>query len=163
MNVGFTGTRRRPTDFQERRLLELLFYLVDKEKADVLHHGDCVGSDALAHLLAVRAGFRHIVIHPPTITMHRAYADRLATPPLGTTVETVKPYLTRNHDIVDASQVMIAVPRGDELPRSGTWATVRYARQRETDLYILYPFRVVVEQGDWRPSEPIAGKEGRVR
>lgn len=154
--VGFTGTRAQTTDFQQKRLLELLVFLRAKG-AYTFHHGDCIGADALAHELAVRAGFQHIVIHPPTVPMYRAYTDQLTCPPKGITVETKKPYLTRNQDIVNASTVMVAMPKGDEITRSGTWSTVRYARDLARYLYILYPYRVVREADpwDWQPSEPV--------
>jgi hypothetical protein len=51
-----------------------------------------------------------------------------------------KGYLDRDHDIVDMSYLLIATPQTfDEQTRSGTWATVRYARKLRSKLLIIYP------------------------
>lgn len=95
------------------------------------HHGDCVGSDSMAHELASLRGF-DIVVHPPTDPKHRAHR-------IGDVEEDPRPYLERNHAIVDAVSTMIATPDGEERLRSGTWATVRYARKRKRAIYIVFP------------------------
>jgi hypothetical protein len=42
-----------------------------------------------------------------------------------------RPYLARNKDIVDACTILIATPaQNSEIQRSGTWATVRYAKSK---------------------------------
>jgi len=155
MRVGFTGTRGRVTDFQERRLLELFVFLKEKG-AEGLHHGDCAGADELAHSLAVRAGFDWIYIHPPTDGKHQAHCDiNGACPPKGITIGEKKPYLTRNHDIVTVCPILVAMPKSDEILRSGTWATVRHARSQGKTIYLIYPFRVEIENDPygWQPSE----------
>ena len=46
------------------------------------------------------------------------------------TVHGVRPYLDRNRDIARACSVLIALPETlVEVQRSGSWATVRYARE----------------------------------
>jgi hypothetical protein len=51
-----------------------------------------------------------------------------------------KPYLVRNHEIVDDSQVLIAAPKEfTEQLRSGTWATIRYARKIGRTVRIVFP------------------------
>jgi predicted Rossmann fold nucleotide-binding protein DprA/Smf involved in DNA uptake len=153
-HVGVTGSRSIPTDWQQKRLLELLLFLRSKG-ATTLHHGDCIGADAYAHNLAIRAGLEHIVIHPPLNEIHRAYCHKTGTPEKGITQHEPKPYLTRNRDIVAASNVMIALPKGEEIVRSGTWATVRYARQNAMSIYLIFPFRFNSENDpyDWKPTE----------
>ena|SRR5262245_14670176 len=154
-HVGFTGTRNKPTDYQEKRLLELFMFLQSKG-ATALHHGDCVGADVLAHKLAIRAGFEVIYIHPPTDGKLRAYCDALGTPIKGGVLEAPRPYLTRNRDIVQSSAVLVAVPSRDEIVRSGTWATVRYARECGMPIYLIFPFRINAEGDpfDWHSAEP---------
>ncbi len=50
-----------------------------------------------------------------------------------------KPYLERNRDIVDASEVLIACPSTrEEVMRSGTWATVRYARKKGMKITLIF-------------------------
>jgi hypothetical protein len=49
-----------------------------------------------------------------------------------------KDNLTRNRDIVDTASMLIAAPEGNaERLRSGTWATVRYARKAKKKVIIL--------------------------
>lgn len=50
-----------------------------------------------------------------------------------------KPYLVRNKDIVNASEGMLAAPRGPEELRSGTWSTIRYARKCRKKVLIMWP------------------------
>ncbi len=58
-----------------------------------------------------------------------------------------KPYLARNRDIVNAADVLIAGPGGmEEIMRSGTWATVRYARKKQKPVIIVYPNGEVVRE-----------------
>ena len=49
------------------------------------------------------------------------------------------PALARNRSIVEAGQLLAAVPRfKHEEVRSGTWAAVRYARKRQKRLVVLW-------------------------
>jgi len=61
-----------------------------------------------------------------------------------------KPYLARNQDIVDETEVLIAVPaQKKEIVRSGTWATIRRARKAGRLIYFIFPDgRVVKEVAD---------------
>lgn len=124
---GFTGTDRGMTSHQ------LSAVGVHLQVSGELHHGDCVGADAQTHAIARRLGGLWIVGHPPDVDVKRAFCDfDVALPP--------RPYIDRNHDIVDACDFLLATPRGyvEEL-RSGTWATIRYARKIGTALRIIYP------------------------
>jgi predicted Rossmann fold nucleotide-binding protein DprA/Smf involved in DNA uptake len=49
------------------------------------------------------------------------------------------PYLERNHAIVNESDFLIAAPDGPETLRSGTWATVRYARKVGKRVLVIMP------------------------
>ena len=127
--AGFTGTQIGMTVRQSAELARVLM----EEKVDEFHHGDCIGADAQAHEIAYRQGIK-IVIHPPTDPRKRAYCrkhDVIVLPE--------KPYLVRNHDIVDASNFLIAAPKNhhEEL-RSGTWATIRYARKQNKRVRMLW-------------------------
>lgn len=90
-----------------------------------LHHGACKGADEETHHIADELGM-HITIHPPTDTKHMM---ALPEPSERITILPAKPYIPRNHDLTDAAEVLLALPNGpeEEHPRSGTWATVRYA------------------------------------
>jgi len=126
--VGFTGTHHGMTAYQLRQLCLLLCEWDPNE----FHHGDCVGADAVAHAVASKLRIE-VIVHPPVNTKGRAFCQSdICLPP--------KPYIKRNHDIVDATDVLIAAPhQPDEVLRSGTWATVRYARQHGKEVYLLLP------------------------
>jgi len=126
--VGFTGARQGMTEYQKNTVKNLLMAGQPTE----FHHGDCVGADADAHVLAVRAGIK-TVGHPPDISDNRAFCGV-------NILRETKPYLDRNHDIVDETDLLIACPmRAEEVRRSGTWATVRYARKLGRMILIVYP------------------------
>ncbi len=125
MIIGFTGTRHGMTEGQ-RQQLERLFADVN---AIELHHGDCVGADEEAHEIATDARMR-VVLHPPTNPKLRAFCE-------AETSFTPRPYLERNRQIVENSEMLVAAPSGPEVIRSGTWATVRYAKNRGRRVAIL--------------------------
>jgi hypothetical protein len=106
MNVGFTGTTKGMTGDQIKTVIRLLTRLHGGGLA-TFHHGEEPHSDEEAASIARTLGYK-VVGHPG-----------------GTAEENIR----RNHEIVDASRVMVAAPRGyKEVLRSGTWATIRYAR-----------------------------------
>jgi hypothetical protein len=128
MIIGFTGTQRGMSDRQKKGLR---VHLLVAEPGSELHHGDCFGGDEEAHEMALELGLR-IVIHPPLNNSKRAFCKgaHLVLPP--------KYYIDRNHDIVDVSALLIAAPKTDEEEvRSGTWATVRYARKMDKQRLLL--------------------------
>lgn len=122
-HVGFTGTREGMTEFQKRALRKAMESATVDGIENVLHHGDCIGADAEAHDIAVDLGW-DITIHPPTDQRYRAFKDD------GAIILPQKDYVSRDHDIVEASRFIFAAPKKDqEELRSGTWLTVRYARK----------------------------------
>lgn len=130
-HLGFTGTRNELSLAQHKKLV-LVLELCWQQEYRILHHGDCVGADASAHKLAWAMGYE-IIIHPPTDGRLRAYCLK------GKVLEP-KPYLDRNKDIVDQSSLLIACPQQrQEITRSGTWSTVRYARKRRKEVQIVWP------------------------
>ena len=128
MLIGFTGTQNGTTKEQRATGREILTRARDGE----FHHGDCIGSDAEFHDLAKECGLEP-VIHPPSDPSKRAFKEaRIIHPP--------QPYLVRNHNIVDSTRSLIATP-GEylEQQRSGTWATIRYARRLLRPICIIFP------------------------
>ena len=130
VKVAMTGARDGMTPQQKILLVEFL-------KANNIaecHHGDCKGADAAFHDLAKQWSKGKIIIHPPNISTHRAFcrgADE---------VRPAKRYLVRNKKIVDCADILLAFPSGqEEILRSGTWSTVRYARKRCMHIVIMYP------------------------
>lgn len=134
MNIGFTGSREGLDVHQKNKIVRYL----EKVNIKEIHHGDCIGSDYDFHnLFNEDSTLFHssikIVVHPPANSKCRAYA----TSSFSTILEP-KPYLKRNHDIVDSCDILIACPKtSQEELRSGTWSTIRYARKKNKDIFIF--------------------------
>lgn len=127
-DIGFTGTRDGMTLPQMQGFVSLLLDI----QSDQFHQGCCVGSDEEASIAARNQGL-WVVGHPPINRKHLStfQSDEEREP---------EEYLVRNKAIVNASQVMIATPGGMvEVLRSGTWATIRYARAAKRPVYIIFP------------------------
>ena len=138
-HVGFSGTRAGMTSSQIYRVDFLL-------EADIItqvaHHGDCIGADSDFHQLARLHGLE-IIGHPPLVEKLRAFCDfdECREP---------KPYLDRDHDIVDESDWLIFTPGTlTEILRSGTWATVRYAKKRAKDGFIIWSDGNFITLEEW--------------
>jgi len=127
MKIGFTGTREGMTDEQKSKVSEILKDF-DIEEA---HHGDCVGADSDFHEMLDE---NVIHIHPPKNESKRAFCE-------GGIVYSGRPYLVRNRDIVNSSDILIATPKDmkEHFRSSGTWATIRFARHRKIPIYIVWP------------------------
>ena len=98
-----------------------------------LHHGDAIGADAEAHRIATDLGYRTI-IHPGLTDTQRAFC-------LGDEIREPQDFMTRNRAIVDEAAILVAAPYCAEFnaPRSGTWRTVRYARQLGKSVTVIWP------------------------
>ena len=130
-SIGFTGTRKG-MNFNQRNLLrELLEKFVNNHGGAVtFHHGDCIGADEQAHKIAEELKMR-IVVHPPEDPKYRAFCQ-------GHEEEKPLPYLERNRNIVSRSYHLIAAPKEQyEVTRSGTWYTVRRAREQDLNVLII--------------------------
>jgi hypothetical protein len=130
MKIGFTGTQAGMSPYQQGKVTEYLQQYANVQNE--FHHGDCVGSDAEAAAIAALLGYI-IHIHPPINTRRRAWTT-------GNFIHTPKPYLERNSVIVEHSDVLLATPSTvDEVLRSGTWSTIRYARAKNIPITIFCP------------------------
>jgi hypothetical protein len=110
--------------------------------SSVFHHGDCLGADEKGAELAKLVGY-YIVSHPPEDEKYRAFADSHEE-------WKEKPYLERNRDIVDNSDIIISVPRKvvtlkeilnckNGTLRGGTYYTTRYALKSKKDVIMILP------------------------
>lgn len=132
--IGFTGTQRGMTDKQKYMIeTSALVHSMPIE----WHHGDCVGADEDFHKIVgtftKEPRYDRIVIHPPLVWQKRAFcdADEWREP---------RDYLDRNHDIVDETEFLIATPgEFEEVLRSGTWATIRYAKRTGKFTTVIFP------------------------
>jgi hypothetical protein len=128
--IGFTGTRHGMTEQQKKALTDIL----KNKEFEEFHHGDCVGSDQQAHDIVDQQKLSRnikIIGHPPKYNKYRAYCRfDFATKPAD--------YLTRNKDIVNNTDFLIATPDMVEKLHSGTWSTIRYARAKKKRIYIIH-------------------------
>jgi len=126
MIASFTGTKKGMTDKQKNIARGLI------SRASEFHHGSCIGADQEAGDIALSLGLK-VIIHPPILTKYKANCT-------GTEIREPKSYMVRDKDIVDEGDYLIATPKGfSEELRSGTWATVRYARKKNKLIYIILP------------------------
>lgn len=129
-HLGFTGTRQGLSLPQSQTLREILGRLYLSPAS--LHFGDCIGADKEAAAIAISEGYS-LHSHPSDIDEVRAFVP-------ADIIEASLPPLIRNRVIVDASLVLVACPSGKvEQLRSGTWATVRYARKMNRWIVLVYP------------------------
>lgn len=144
MIVGFTGTRKGTTAKQAVALSDWIRrYAASITDA---HHGCCVGADedfggaVVAGALSVS-----VIAHPSNIAAMTSRAALAAAD----FVRDALPPLDRNRDIVDASDVLLACPQGmAEEQRSGTWATVRYARRLKKRIVIFWPDGTTTQENE---------------
>jgi len=132
--IGFSGSQEGMSDSQKVRFLSRYLFLKRTLGGDIeFHQGQCIGADHEALLLAKSQGGVWTVSHPPTdqSKVHDVECDE---------VWPAKPYLERNHDIVDATDYLIFAPKTrHEQLRSGTWATYRYAKLMRKNILMLHP------------------------
>ena len=134
--VGFTGTREGLKVNQVKTLTNLLSTLYAKypDKELWLHHGDCIGADAIANELAKLKGYM-ICLHPPIDSSKRAFCK-------ADYVHAELDYLIRNSMIVKDSQVLIGCPKNyvAQFKGSGTWSTIVKGQKKiGMIVYIIYP------------------------
>jgi hypothetical protein len=125
--VGVTGTREGMSQYQEdavRFILNNLCIL------GALRHGDCIGVDVqIAEIEKQLGGWT--IAHPPIVNKYRGFHK-------STLIMEPKPFMVRDKDIVDGVDLMIACPKQNyEIVRSGTWATIRYARKKHVPTILL--------------------------
>lgn len=144
MKIGFTGTRDGMTRPQMHAFYKFVCELPEFTE---FHHGACVGADAEAADTVAEMeegdGPRRwtVTAHPgdmPRFVSHEAIKSSDVVLP-------EKQPLARNRDIVDACEMLVACPAGAESRRSGTWATIRYARKRAKRVVIIWPDGKVTE------------------
>lgn len=135
--IGFTGTRKGMSDAQ----LEQVGLIVLEVKPRWVVHGGAVGADLQFHDLCHMMGISSEV-WPARSDLPDWVVDSALE------IKDVKPPLERNADIVNNCDLLIACPKGyKEEHRSGTWATIRYARRSERRYAIVWPNGDVIHHG----------------
>lgn len=134
MIVGVTATRNGLTRAQWSGGRSVLSALGITE----LHHGCCLGGDEdFAEMIETNYGSIVQQVGHPSNLKAQTSAKAVAC---CCELHDAKPPLERNHDIVDAVEVMVAAPATmAEQQRSGTWATIRYGRKVGRRIIIIWP------------------------
>jgi hypothetical protein len=115
--------------------------LVRKLEPTEFHHGDCVGADEDANIIVMAEFLQEVAFHfhPCTLENKRAHCEELGIYP-NLTIHPVKLPLERNDDIVRTCSILIITPNEpEEIQRSGTWATYRYAKKYKKKIYVIKP------------------------
>lgn len=135
MRLGFTGTRKGMSLPQKSALEDILSYV----DPDIVYHGGCVGADQDFHNICVRLRSKRRSHLPLIVVYPSDLKDQQCNWKGADVVMEEAPPLVRNEVIVRASNLLIAAPSddGSEELRSGTWATIRYARSRGTPVTLL--------------------------
>lgn len=167
MNFTFSGTLRGMTIAQQFGVMRAFMRL---EGYKIIHHGGATGADEQAHTISERFLFeRHIhwsMIADKRMKVTYRAADDVEYAPL--------PPLKRNRVMIDASTWLIAAPATRQEMRCGTWATVRYARERKINITLVFPDgsvseeryvadRQVTEKGRTKETELQPAAESRVQ
>ena len=127
MKVGITGTQIGVS----KKRMDYVYWYLRLFAPEEFHHGDCVGVDKDSHLIAIGLHIP-VFIHPPKDPKKRAWCQNWAK------MFSEKPYIDRNHDNVDAVDILLVLPKTmEEELRSGTWATYRYAKKIGVPTIIL--------------------------
>lgn len=131
--VGITGTQRGLTFAQYETATELLGEL---DSPPDLHHGGCIGADEQIARLTKR-----LWPHARLFCYRGHTRDKWAELDSSTTfVGEPTDNLRRNRVIVLAVERVWAFPgEKDEVLRSGTWATIRYAKKVKRPLWVVFP------------------------
>lgn len=128
MKLGVSGTRHGLTPAAAVAFTNYM----DTHTVDELHHGDCLGVDKTIHDLVTADYDAQIIIHPPDNETLRAFCK-------SETIHTPKPYIVRNKRIVNSVDRLIAFPpTKEEIVRSGTWATIRYAKKKKLPTLLIF-------------------------
>lgn len=131
--IGFTGTRNGMTDRQKRTVRSILEEIGPRWG----HHGDCIGADndfdEICEDLDI---LRHAWPGHDKDGRQKSRAHCRSE-----IIEEPRPYLIRDRIIVvQGVDGLIATPKGrkEEL-RSGTWTTVRMARNLGRKRWVVFP------------------------
>lgn len=120
------------------QLWEAANFLQSCVELEEFHHGGCVGGDEeLAFLVSRMLPHVQVHLHPgSTPEKYATYAYDISS----WVVYDAKDNLERNQDMVNATDHLLGMPgEAEEILRSGTWATIRYARKAGRPHTLLYP------------------------
>jgi hypothetical protein len=135
IRLGFTGTRKGMTNRQLLSFLETVKIFAKARIIKEFHHENYIGADKETHDKMINISGCEVIVHfakikSPMIAKLEGDFWRMPS----------KPPLERNKDIVDETDNLIACPDSSkEKLRSGTWATIRYAKKKNKAVVIVFP------------------------
>jgi len=133
MELGFTGTRRGMNDLQKLTVENILIVL----KPEKANHGMCIGADKDFDVICSELGITRRGW--PGVDKAGNCPTRAQCPGIQE-IMGERRYTVRDRLIVAHSSLLIATPKlYSPEPRSGTWVTIRIARQLGIMRYIVYP------------------------
>lgn len=140
MILGFTGTTKGMTDAQHRVVRE--FLLSQADRITETHNGGATGVD-LQCFVMTREFLPTELDHIWPSSYHHggplSFVHELTSLNRVWIHEPLPP-LERNHEIVNHCTDLLACPgEMTEQLRSGTWATIRYARKTRTPIWFVFP------------------------
>lgn len=132
VRIAFTGTQQGMTARQKSALAQFLRQAKRNYETIEWHHGDCEGADAESHDIAEEIlGRDAIWIHPCKFRSKRAFKRSPHILPEDKALD-------RNVTMVRITDGLVAAPKErKEVLRSGTWMTIREARDRQKKPYFI--------------------------
>ncbi len=136
MKVGITGTREGMDVDQIECVYNLLTEIMSEcnnlSIVPEFHHGDCVGVDVQAAIIAKELKYK-VIAHPgPAGELQAGHAS-----------DEIRENIThfkRNRNIVNECDVLVVVPMQDAWQsKGGTWYTASYAKKKGKPYFIIYP------------------------
>lgn len=134
--ITVTGTRAGMSSRQRKTTNRLIYGW----NPSLMHNGACEGADRQFFDMATAIA-TYIELWPSSPEQDRwARMQETAFPELVSIVYALQPPLVRNRAMVRKGKALIATPAtlGEAL-RSGTWATIRYARKLNRPIVIIEP------------------------
>jgi hypothetical protein len=126
--AAFTGSRNGMTEEQSAGVERLLKEL----DVGTLLHGVAIGADEQTSLIAQRMDLK-VKAYPADA------GDDRSTTAFATEWKPPQAPLERNKVMVTNAHLLIATPDGPEKVPSGTWATVRFARDKKKLVHVVMP------------------------
>lgn len=135
MKLTFTGTQQGMTEAQRETCRQFLTWPIE-----AINIGGCVGADDDFFSECVNKGLGHLINLWPSDIKSKWGKALTEGHHLVRSIHAPDAPLERNHSMVNVSDTLLATPSGiEEELRSGTWATIRYARKNHLRVFIVWP------------------------
>ena len=128
LKVAFTGTRQGMTEEQAKTVG--VWLMNHETEISQLHHGACIGADVDFHNICIDMEMIRLVHVHPSDNKNTNQLRQLKQIENVAMIWPIETPLARDWTMVQHCDILLATPlQDDEVVRSGTWTTVRYARK----------------------------------